>query len=171
MPEGWTVIQTDATIHHGNSGGPGFDSNGNAIGIATFVGINPTGGELSGINFLLPINIAKQFANQILIQNTRGQLDDHWELALKYFWAYHYSAAIQEFNTVLSFYPGDPYVTQYINQANAQISNGNDAPVSNSTTMSSVMATAAVTMQVSALVPSRVPGQKSVVDEKNNKMC
>ena len=133
MPEGWTVIQTDATVHHGNSGGPAFDANGKVIGIATFLGLNPQLGEsgsLAGINFLIPINMAKQFADKISVQNTRGQLDQDWQLALGYFWAHHYSAAIQEFNLVLGLYPGDPYVAQYVQQANTEITNGNDIPLS-----------------------------------------
>jgi serine protease Do len=132
MPEGWTVIQTDASIHHGNSGGPAFDSGGNVVGIATFVGLNPlstSGEELSGINFLMPINIAKQFADQISIKNRRGQLDDYWQQGLENYWGQHYSAAVQDFNSVLSLYPNDPYAVQYVKLANAEINKGNEVSV------------------------------------------
>jgi len=137
MPEGWSVIQTDASVQRGNSGGPALDENGNVVGIATFAGLNPqsTSNELlSGINFLIPINVAKQFANQISVQNSRGPFDQHWQAGLDYFWANHYSAAVQEFDAALSLYPSNPYVAQYIQQANSEISQGKDIPLVATTT-------------------------------------
>lgn len=138
MAEGWTVIQTDATVNHGNSGGPGFDAGGSVVGIATFGGLSVSGNnELAGIHFLVPINIAKQFLSKISVQNTRGQLDQDWQQGLEYFWANHYSAAVQEFNAVLSLYPGDPYASQDLQQANTEITKGNDIPLSTTTPLSS----------------------------------
>jgi hypothetical protein len=109
-----------------------LDEDGNVVGIATFAGLNPESSSnelLSGINFLIPINVAKQFANEISVQNTRGPFDQHWQAGLNYFWANHYSAAVQEFNAALSLYPGNPYVAQYIQQAKSEINQGNDVPL------------------------------------------
>ncbi len=52
------LIQTDAAINQGNSGGPLLDSQGNVIGINTAI-IGPAGGNV-GIGFAMPINKAKQ---------------------------------------------------------------------------------------------------------------
>lgn len=52
------MIQTDASINSGNSGGPLLDSQGNVIGINTAI-YGPSGGSV-GIGFALPINRAKQ---------------------------------------------------------------------------------------------------------------
>ena len=51
------MIQTDAAINSGNSGGPLLDSQGNVIGINTAI-YGPAGGNV-GIGFVTPINRAK----------------------------------------------------------------------------------------------------------------
>ncbi len=51
------MVQTDASINSGNSGGPLLDSQGNVIGINT--AIYGAGGGSIGIGFALPINRAK----------------------------------------------------------------------------------------------------------------
>jgi serine protease Do len=57
------LIQTDAAISPGNSGGPLLDSRGNVIGINTAV-LSGTGA--SGLGFAVPINLASEIATQIL---------------------------------------------------------------------------------------------------------
>jgi S1-C subfamily serine protease len=52
------MIQTDASINQGNSGGPLLDSMGNVIGIDTAI-IGPGGGSV-GLGFAMPINRAKR---------------------------------------------------------------------------------------------------------------
>src|SRR5271163_4127956 len=51
------MIQTDAAINSGNSGGPLLDSQGNVIGINTAI-YGPNGGSV-GIGFAIPINRVK----------------------------------------------------------------------------------------------------------------
>ena len=51
------LIQTDAAINEGNSGGPLLDSQGNVVGINTAI-LAPSGGNI-GIGFAMPINRAK----------------------------------------------------------------------------------------------------------------
>lgn len=54
------MIQTDAAINRGNSGGPLLDSQGNVIGINTAI----VGEANIGIGFALPINRAKEMLEQ-----------------------------------------------------------------------------------------------------------
>ena len=58
------AIQTDAAINRGNSGGPLIDSHGDAIGINT--AIYTPSGTTAGIGFAIPINTAKNIANDLI---------------------------------------------------------------------------------------------------------
>lgn len=62
------LIQTDAAINLGNSGGALIDVNGNVIGINTAVMANPMG--TPGIGFAIPIDTAKDIAAQIINKGT-----------------------------------------------------------------------------------------------------
>jgi S1-C subfamily serine protease len=57
------LIQTDAAINSGNSGGPLLDSRGRLIGINTAV---LRGGGASGLGFAIPINLANSVAQQLI---------------------------------------------------------------------------------------------------------
>ena len=52
------MMQTDAAINSGNSGGPLFDMNGNVVGITTakYSGSTSSGTSIEGIGFAIPIN-------------------------------------------------------------------------------------------------------------------
>ena len=54
------MMQIDAAINSGNSGGPLFDMNGNVIGItsAKYSGSTSSGASIEGISFAIPINDA-----------------------------------------------------------------------------------------------------------------
>jgi serine protease Do len=56
------MIQTDAAINRGNSGGPLVNANGEVIGINTFI-ISQAGGS-EGIGFAIPINRVKKFIEE-----------------------------------------------------------------------------------------------------------
>jgi len=59
------LIQTDAAINLGNSGGPLVATNGEVIGINTLLYENPEV-NTQGLGFAIPSNIVKRVANQLL---------------------------------------------------------------------------------------------------------
>lgn len=62
------MIQTDAAINPGNSGGALVDSEGKLIGINSV--IESYSGSSSGVGFAIPINYAKNIADQIIAGKT-----------------------------------------------------------------------------------------------------
>lgn len=61
------VIQTDAAINAGNSGGPLLDSFGRVIGINTATFTRQGTGMSSGVNFALPINLVYSVVPEIVL--------------------------------------------------------------------------------------------------------
>ena len=62
------VIQTDASMNPGNSGGPLLDRKGRVIGIDAQ--IISRGGASTGIGFAIPVNIAKQVVPELISSGT-----------------------------------------------------------------------------------------------------
>ena len=66
------LIQTDAAINHGNSGGPLFDLSGNVIGINTAVvrSSGSSGDVAEGLGFAIPSNTVKAVTDQLIKNGT-----------------------------------------------------------------------------------------------------
>jgi hypothetical protein len=58
---GWPLIQMDANINRGSSGGPVCDEKGEVVGLTTFGSIENSGGLAAGLNFAIPVSILQEF--------------------------------------------------------------------------------------------------------------
>src|SRR5215470_3769865 len=76
------MLQIDAPINRGNSGGPTFDISGNVVGVNTII-LSPTGGSI-GIAFAIPSDKAKLIAEQLKDNGavTRGWLGIQFQSVL-----------------------------------------------------------------------------------------
>jgi serine protease Do len=104
--KGTPVIQSDAAITHGNSGGPAFNEAGEVIGIATF------GPEVAGFNFFVPINTAWEFVRQAGTKPEAGLFNDLWAKALDTYDAGQCETAKKRFDSVLRIMPNLPDATR-----------------------------------------------------------
>jgi S1-C subfamily serine protease len=67
------VIQTDAAINSGNSGGPLIGANGKVIGVNTAIATGNTGARGNiGIGFAVPVNTVRDVASQLM---DRGRVE------------------------------------------------------------------------------------------------
>ena len=61
------LVQTDAAINHGNSGGPLVNLAGEVVGVNTLVVRNTNSGDIAeGLGFAIPVNTAQAVAQQII---------------------------------------------------------------------------------------------------------
>lgn len=122
LKNGMETLQTDAAINHGNSGGPAYNNKGQVIGLATF-GAGPEQG-IEAIKFCMPINLAKEYLNELNVKNKKSALDEAYEQALEAFWARDCTTAITKFEEALTFYPDHPFAQEYINECRRVIQAG-----------------------------------------------
>lgn len=71
------VLQTDAALNPGNSGGPLFNLSGEVVGINTSIR-NPQGQSFAGLGFAVPSNTAKRHLGQLIA----GETIEHAQLGV-----------------------------------------------------------------------------------------
>ncbi len=113
--KGTPVIQSDAAITHGNSGGPAFNDASEVIGISTF------GPEVAGFNFFVPVNTAMEFVRSVGATPQAGLFNSLWAEALDTYNAGSCVTATSKFDDVLRIMPNEPNAKRLAAQAQACI--------------------------------------------------
>ena len=62
------VIQTDAALNHGNSGGPLLNAQGQVVGVSSAVSTGDSGEANTGIGFAIPINTVRDVVAELKVQ-------------------------------------------------------------------------------------------------------
>lgn len=115
MAGGWSVLQTDAAIHGGNSGGPLFNEAGEVIGINTFIMRDQeSGGQVAGMNFAIPINIANQFLNEINVTPQESDFTTQYKKALSLYNKKDYHSALEILRGLNETNPGYPVISDLL---------------------------------------------------------
>jgi serine protease Do len=81
------IIQTDAPISWGNSGGPAFNIKGDVVALATFISTSLEGDQaIQGFNFLIPVDSIHALAKQVgLTPSTDSPFTREWDQATEAF--------------------------------------------------------------------------------------
>jgi serine protease Do len=105
--ERW-VIQTDASISWGNSGGPAFNRRGDVVGAATFITTSLEGDQaIQGFNFLIPVQTIQQMAKDIgLTPKADDPFSDEWERAITAYFEGKYGEALERLEGAEKLFPG-----------------------------------------------------------------
>jgi hypothetical protein len=113
------VIQTDAAISWGNSGGPAFNLRGDVIGAATFISTTSEGDQaIQGFNFLIPVETVHEFARGIsLTPTTDSPFTREWEGAVASHFRGDYARAIGHLEAAERIMPGFPDVQRLRSEA------------------------------------------------------
>ena len=117
---GKTVLQTDASIDHGNSGGPAFNSEAQVIGIATFAVESKTG----NFNFLRESGELKELMLKNNIDNKLGEATSLWRDGLNSFRNQLFGQALKYFKQVQTLSPNHPTVKEFIELSENAIAKG-----------------------------------------------
>jgi serine protease Do len=123
---GWPVVQMDANINHGSSGGPVCNNNGEVIGLTTFGSIESNGGLAAGLNFAIPVQILKEFLDSVDIEPSVSKASALFADGVHYFEKEYYNKALHKFNEVKHLNENYPTLETYISNSKTAIKNGKD---------------------------------------------
>ncbi|HMU46888.1 MAG TPA: S1C family serine protease [Chitinophagaceae bacterium] len=127
MKGGWEVLQTDASVTHGNSGGPVMNEKGEVIGLATFGSIDEQRRqEVQGMNFIVPTTIVKEFIKEAKIDPEMSDISLAYEDAMNLFDQSRFKKALLKFDEVKDMNPSFPFIDKYIADTQTNIDKGLD---------------------------------------------
>lgn len=127
MKDGWEVLQIDAAITHGNSGGPVMNDKGEVIGLATFGSIDQQRKqEVQGMNFIVPATIVNEFLEKADIKPDMSDISLAYEEAMNLFDKSRFKKALVKFNEVKDMNGSFPFITKYISDTQRNIDKGLD---------------------------------------------
>lgn len=127
MADGWRIIQTDAPLAPGNSGGPVLNDFAQVVGVATFASIDPTSGQqVQGFNFVVPAEVVREFLREANVTPTESTFTAQYNKGLELFQKRWYSRALESFRAAGEQTPGLPYIQEHITRCQEEISAGRD---------------------------------------------
>ena len=121
---GWPLIQMDANINHGSSGGPVCNEKGEVIGLTTFGSIENTGGLAAGLNFAVPVAILNEYLDTAGIIPRPGRATEMFARATAFYDGQHYRAALKEFEALRQLNNSYPGLYTYISDCRENIKKG-----------------------------------------------
>jgi len=121
------LVEIDANIEPGESGGPAVDSSGKVIGLVSFTLLQSSGA--AGAKYLRTVDDIKTALGQAGVTAQRGPTDAAFGKGMEYFWGHHYTAAVPELQKATQLYNGFPLASDYLAQAQAKKGTAADVPL------------------------------------------
>jgi S1-C subfamily serine protease len=114
--KGYKVLQTDASISYGSSGGPAINSEGEVVGIVTYI-IDIVGGEF---NYVERINDIESKITEH-VTPSQSETSKEWNEALEKYWDGKNSGAKKNLKNLRVDHPDYPYLDQILGDLGVDI--------------------------------------------------
>jgi S1-C subfamily serine protease len=121
MENNWDVLQIDAAITHGNSGGPVLDETGHVVGVVTFGSLDEQGSMVQGMNFAIPVGIVRDFLKELGVKPEQGKLTKQYYTAVTAFNQADYDAAYEQFCELQKQSPDFPYIKEFLDETKKKL--------------------------------------------------
>jgi serine protease Do len=125
--QGTAVLQSQAPITPGNSGGPVLDAQGRVVGLVAAAAVDSnTGTQAQGQNFFIAASVINNMLDEHNVKPAMSLTSQSYNKAVTDFDRQYYKSALQGFEKAQNLYPGHPYAGHFISQSQSAISAGKD---------------------------------------------
>ncbi len=118
---GWPLIQMDANINKGSSGGPVCDEKGEVVGLTTFGSLENSGGLAAGLNFAIPVSILEEYLDSAGVSANPGETSLLFGDAFVLYDRGHYRDALIKFKKVHELNNHFPGLTYFIRDSEKRL--------------------------------------------------
>jgi serine protease Do len=118
---GWPLIQMDANINRGSSGGPVCNEKGEVVGLTTFGSIETSGGLAAGLNFAIPVSILQEYLDSAGVTAAPSETSQIFGDAVVMYDRQLYRDALSKFRKVNELNKHFPGLASYIMDANKRL--------------------------------------------------
>jgi serine protease Do len=118
---GWPLIQMDANINRGSSGGPVCNEKGEVVGLTTFGSIENSGGLAAGLNFAIPVSILQEYLDSAGVTAYPSETSKLFGEAVVFYDREYYSDALKKFKHVYELNKHFPGLAFYIKNSQKRL--------------------------------------------------
>ena len=118
---GWPLIQMDANINRGSSGGPVCNDRGEVVGLTTFGSIENSGGLAAGLNFAIPVSILNEYLDSAGVVANPGEASNIFSEGVVFYDRAFYQQALKKFRNVNELNGHFPGLAFYIKDSQKRL--------------------------------------------------
>jgi S1-C subfamily serine protease len=118
---GWPLIQMDANINRGSSGGPVCNEKGEVVGLTTFGSIENSGGLAAGLNFAIPVSILQEYLDSAGVAASPSETSRLFGDAVVFYDREFYKDALKKFRKVDELNKHFPGLAFYIRDSEKRL--------------------------------------------------
>src|SRR5450432_2962144 len=118
---GWPLIQLDANINRGSSGGPVCNEKGEVVGLTTFGSIENSRALAAGLNFAIPVSILQEYLDSAGVVAMPGETSVLFGEGVVNYEREYYKEALNKFKQVKELNRHFPGLAYYIKDSEKRL--------------------------------------------------